>query len=132
MGGAAPLLYVPCQLPPAAPARIAAELLLPSCVSPALGACHLKPSLNMHHISFIAMSPHIPFIIVANIESITDMVVHGIPRYPAESSSILGCDFDNQQGIKHEKLSVSKLSTSLAEVPCIPARVRLACLLAFL
>lgn len=39
------------------------------------------------------------------------MVVHGIPR-PTEPGSISGCDFDNQQGIKHEKLSVSKLSTS--------------------
>ena len=116
MRGAAPLLYIPCQLPPAAPAHIAAEPLLPSCVSPALGACHPKPSLKMHPLSVIATSPHIPLIIVADILSITDMVVRGIPRYPTEPGSISGCDIDNQQGIKHEKLSVSKLSTSLAEV----------------
>lgn len=46
------------------------------------------------------------------------MVEHGIPRYPAESSSISGCDFDSQLGTKHEKLSMSRLSMSIAGVQC--------------
>jgi hypothetical protein len=37
------------------------------------------------------------------------MAVHGILRYPTEPSSISGCDFGNQQRIKHEKLSMSSL-----------------------